>query len=483
MASPAGLCVVLLVDELRLDLVLPAHVALAELDVELGELAMRAGAAVGPGAAVVRVGHGPLDPGLPLSDQGVQDGDLLSLQAIDAPVALRLHHDLAEAVADVVGGVRRQVDPLLRVRAVTLLAGLAVCSAALLSPGAGVVGLLVATLTWSAAAVALHRARRRPGAAPGEAGVGERAGPGAGQAFVVRVLVTVLLVDSLAWALCVEAGGVSTWPAGSGLLLACVLTGGLLLTAGPGVREWAVVPLVVAFVWGAVPLLLDGLPGAVPIDPGAARSALVVLLVLGAGQAVRLVVDALLVRPTRLSPWAAPGPASVEPLRADVVRSGVASATGVVLALDVATAVLAVAVVPGIVLPGASGPAWSGLAFWLALAATFLLRAGSERLVVRAVTGWLGGVGVLLVGLLQLGSWTTLGAWGDAAQVAGGGVDGGVLAQLLCAGACLAGTWGAVVVVGGGGGAAGARRVQAVLDVTLRLALPSLWLLSSGVLG
>ena len=473
----AGLCVVLLADELRLDLVLPAHVALAELDVEIRELAVRAGARVGPQTTVVRVGHGPLDPALPLAGQGVRDGDLLSLQAVDAPVALRLHHDLAEAVAEVVGGARRQVDPVLRLRAATVLAGLAACSAALLAPGAGTVGLLLTTLTWCAAAAVLHRVRRR-GAAPGEPG---GAAPGPGQSLVVLVLVTVLLVDAVAWAVCAEVGWGTTWPTGSGFLLASGLTAGLLICSGPGVREWAAVPGVVAVAWGVVPLLLDSLPGTLALDAGAVRSALLVLLVLGAGQVVRVVVDVLLVRPTRLGARGAVAQAPAEPLRSDVVRSGVAAATGLVLALDVATVLLAVAVVPGTVLTGASGPSWTGLAFWLALAGTLLLRAGSEWLAARAVTGWLGGAGVLLVGLLQLG--TAAGGWQGVGWVDGGGVDGVVLAQALCAAACLAGLWGAAVVVGGGGGAAGARRVQAVLDVALRLALPSLWLLSSGVLG
>ncbi len=458
-----GVRVILLVDELRLDVVLPAHVALAETDAEIRELAARAGARVAPEVEVVKVGHGSLDPDLPLAAQGVGDGDLLSLQAPDVPVALRLHHDLAEAVADVVGRVHLQVGPALRARAAQVLSGLFACLAALLAPAAGTIGLLVTALTSGGAGVLLHRTRWRPGVGPAQV-----------------VLVVVLVVNVASWATCAQARWGRDWPPGSVFLLSSVLVAGALLVAASGVREWAAAPLLLAVPWGVLPLILGTFPAGHPVTLDAARGALVVLLVLGAGHVARAVVGAVLVRPTRVGSVSgeaghgqgergAPRPSPWEPLRPEDVQSRVTSATGVVLAVDVATAVIAVAVVPAAVLgaPGDTGTPWAGVAFWLALVGTLVLRTCGERLVVRAVTGWVGGASVLLVGTFHL--------W------AGAGADGGTLARTLCALACVAALVSAAAVAAGS--PAGVRRATVVLDVALRLSLPSLWLVSSGVLG
>src|SRR5690606_2382635 len=111
---------------------------------------------------------------------------------------------------------------------------------------------------------------------------------------------------------------------------------------------------------------------------------------------------------------------------ADITATDVAdritSAVRLLVAVEVATVVLAVVATPRFL----AGGRWGGLV-WLALVLVLVLRARGERLAVRALTAWVGAGTLFTLGVVQIP--------GAASATAG---DGPLLVLVLVAAASLA---------------------------------------------
>lgn len=442
---------VLLAGDVRLDVAVPAHLPVLEVADDLVALARRAGAAVPAGAVLVRAGRGPVDLAVTPHTQGVRHGEIWAVQSEGEPVPLRVHHDLAAEVDSVVAATHRSVDPE-AVRLAVVVAW-------------AVLGVVVAVLTWTATT------RHSSGASPwwmvapalllgcGLLGLSRTSPAERGVEPSARVVVC-------AGSVVLNAGllgcGVSRWLGDGALPAAWTLAAVAVAWTGERTREWAAVPAVLALgvtvphvVAGAV----EGAAGA-----SVAVTLLPVLLLLALGPLATMVVDVRVVRRS-----GEPGPAAVT---RSATGSRVASAVRLVVAFEVATMLLTVVALPTLL---GSGP-W-GLGVWASSVGLFLLRGRGERLLLRALTAWTCAAAVLLAGV---------GWWCVAVDAA----SGLTVVLVLTAVAALAAAARTVSGVGGAGGpAVGAAggppspsRALVWLDRGLRVALPSVWLLSSGLL-
>lgn len=443
-SRPATACVrvALLAGRRRLDVALPAHVPLAELLPDLRALADAGGADAGQ--VLARVGGGHLDPSSTLDEQRVTEGDLLVLQERDAVVPLRAGHDLPALVGEVVRREHRGLDEHLRRRGHLLgaaAAGVLWAGAVLSSsPASSAVVEMVAVLG-AAGSVALS-----------------------GRAVRVRDPWLSSVAVSLALLHLMVAGHVllrevSSVPGGGAGAAPGLAVGAVLLLWAPvGVREWAVAPAVTVAALGmsmGVAEVSTGSP--VPISAGVVLTGIGTLLVLLAGPVRAWLVDLTLVRPQ--------GASGADAFHAPQVAARVRSATRLALAVDVATAAVLVLAAPDAVASGTHG-----LALWAATVSLLALRTRGEALALRAAVGWAGTLAVALVGA--------------GATLATRVVSSDDTLLLLV----VTGTWCALVLLicvpGTAGRVASTLQVRflAVAERMLRVALPSLWLLYSGLL-
>lgn len=437
--------VALLAGHLRLDLAVPAHLPLLEVIPDLVDLARRAGAAVGPDVTLVEAGGERLRSDATLAEQDVRDGALLVLRPSELPIPLTLHHDLVGAVESIVERNHDQVDAQSRRVASTAaaLGGAGLLAFTLLS--GAVAPVLAAALALAVATVAGLGVRRLPLTATASATV----------ALVLWLGYAPLagLLWGTAWAL--RAGGdagVAAWSGAAGGAALAVL---VLTWAAPGRREWAIVPAVLVLV-GAVGA------GVSRIEIGGASlalpdvvSAVVVLMVMAVAPLVSGLVQAIAVRGAG---------EDVEPVKVPLLASRVRTAVRCVLALDVAVLVVTLWVTPAWMARGGAG-----VALWGSVVLVLWARTRGERLRARHACGLLG---VALVA-----------AWGVTQGITLGVVSGGAgavvgPAMVVVLAAAMAGAWAQATLPGGW-----SRRPVAIGERVLRLALPSLWLLSSGLLA
>lgn len=431
----ALVAVVLLVGSDRLDVALPAHLPAAELVAELCQVATRAGVDVPSSPVLARPGRGVVAADETLHTQGVRDGDVLVLQESASRAPLELHHQIAGAVGASVSG---QLITPEHVRIGALVGvGVWALALAMLAPALGAWGpALCLSAAIGAAAVML-----RPVTGPGTgAGTGTVGVPALG-AVCAAVFAGHAAWGGLLWAAAGEdVPGV--WGAGGGLLLAAAV----MSWSRPGLREWAVVPVVS----GSVVVLTD-VPETVgwQVSGGMVASAMALLLLVCSGLIRVWVVDAVLL---------GRGAAGADP-----TSERVASTARLLLALDVAVLVVWCCATPSLV-TGSS----CGVLLWGAGVMTFLLRARSENLLARAATAWTSGAVLLALGLLVAlvaagPGWTTAVLWTATAVTA--------VAVLPIS-----------TVLRGRTMSAHAARAASACELLLRVAAPSLWLLQSGLL-
>ncbi|MFC6153857.1 EsaB/YukD family protein [Nocardioides yefusunii] len=448
----------LLAGHLRLDLAVPAHLPLLEVIPDLVALARRAGADVtgdlggdvgaemGADVTLVEVGGQRLRPDATLAEQDVRDGALLVLDAAHAPIPLTLHHDLVGAVADVVERRHVQVDDRVRrtaARAATTALGLvlALVLVAGAGGGGGVLGALAA-LTVAVVAAVLLRRREEP------TGGGKEAGDTA-VALVLHLVFAPVAGLLWGWTWALRAGGDPVVAGWCGAAVGGALSVLVLSWAEAGRREWALVPAVVLVVSGSAAAAGRLEVGGVSLGWADALSAVVVLCVLAVAPLVSALVQAVAVRGA---------PEDPRPVQMAELSVRIDSAVRCVLALDVAVMLLIACVTPIWMTRGAVG-----VGVWGSVVLLLWARTRGERLQVRHRWG-LVGVGVLVLwGVVQ---WCAVGATGLTTT-----------AMTVVAGLALAGSWLATVWSSGW-----SRRPVAIGERLLRLALPSLWLLSSGLL-
>lgn len=434
--------IVLVASDVRLDVAVPAHLPVLEVQDELVALAARAGATLVEGMALVAAGRGAIDLSATPHQQRIRHGDLWFLQPTTEPVPLRAHHDLAAAAADLVGRGRRPVDAEVRrlgLLGAAVLLGLALATLTVAEASRGAVPALwlalapVGVLALCLVGLTRHRDR-------------------------TTVVACVALVVAHAAALGVLAapwlgpGGLGQGGLAGGMVLATLL----LVWMPPGTREAALLPAVIGL--GAGAPVLAGATFAGADLAGPLVTCVPVVLGLALGPLATALLDARVVRPHQRSV----GEPDVV-LSGTGVADGITSAVRLLVAVEVATVVLAVVATPRFLAAGR----W-GVLVWLALVALLVLRARGERLAVRALTAWVGSGALLCAGVVQVPG------------LAGGDPWDGVLLVLVpVALACLACCAGLLA----GPGAGLPLRPVVWADRVVRVALPSLWLLSSGLLG
>lgn len=361
------------------DLALPGAVPVAELVPELARsVGLLDPTGVHAGHRLVTAGGRELGRDIGLLGQGVEDGGLLTVVAGLGPEPPRVYDDVVEAMADVVerdlGRWAPESGRAATLGAAGLLAALgaaallvergSVLAAATAGPVAGL--LLVG-------AVVLSRVRRQSRAAVVMASTGSA-------------------YAALAGLLVVGDGpllGLPVAGAGAGALLAGLLS---VLALGEG-RILLIAPALV----GAVLLTTCLVARAVSVDPAAALTAALVLVVLAGGALPSL---ALAVTGTT-APH--PGPVAdvaarhveIDPVR---VAADMRMAHEILVAVSAATGLLLVLVAPPAVSLGRAGTGVTVLACVLVLLRTRSYRSGLEVLV-GVVSGVLGlasvGVSVL----------------------------------------------------------------------------------------
>ena len=404
----------------RIDLALPADVAIADLVPAVLVLAGEP-AGTGPAWTLALLGHGPADPERTLAGLGVLDGDQLVLRPDDAAAPAPLYDDVVDAVAEVAPPAYRAWTPASarRVGRVALGAALAVAVLTLVAVGRGpgtaggaitaaVAGLGALAAVAGGATAARWFARPATGAVVAAAGValaavcgvaavpvvpGGGADPVAGADLLAGAGVAHLLLGAVLALVTAGLGLVSAGDAGRAGLVT-------LLAAAAGAGLLAVTALGAVVARGLAPP--GGGPSAAAVAAGA--GALAVLALAGLPRAG--VALAHLPLP--------PVPGSAEELaddpevadhaeierradRAHAALSGLVAGVGAVAA----GAAGVLAAVPD---PGWRGPAGGALAVLLVVLLALRSRtyANAVHVSVLLVTALAGGVAVVVAGTLAL---------------------------------------------------------------------------------